>query len=316
MEKLVSNLVLGSAPDSWGVWFARDERQLPFTRFLDELASAGYTWLELGPYGYLPSDPATLGEHLRARRLRVSGGTATGALHRANAWDLVRNQSRDVARLTAAVGAHHLVFLPTMYRDAAGAYSDEPRLTADAWRSLMVRANELGKILSHEYDVRLCVHPHADSHIETQADIERFLNGTDSRYANLCLDTGHVAYGGGDAIDLIKRYAERIAYVHIKSIDPSVLTQVRAENLSFGQAVQRGVCVDVSTGVPDAASVIAALAQLPAQLYVIAEHDLYPCSPDVPLPIAIRTRAYLTSCLVRTGDRSNTIGGAHHDSRS
>jgi inosose dehydratase len=28
----------------------------------------------------------------------------------------------------------------------------------------------------------------------------------------------------------------------------------------------------------------------------IIEHDLYPCSPDLPLPIAKRTKAYLSSC--------------------
>jgi inosose dehydratase len=33
---------VGSAPDSWGVWFPRDPRQTPWTRFLDEIARAGY----------------------------------------------------------------------------------------------------------------------------------------------------------------------------------------------------------------------------------------------------------------------------------
>ncbi|MGH1553457.1 hypothetical protein ACRAWF_20300 [Streptomyces sp. L7] len=41
---------------SWGIWFPEVEHQVPYTRFLDELAEAGYQWLELGPYGYLPTD--------------------------------------------------------------------------------------------------------------------------------------------------------------------------------------------------------------------------------------------------------------------
>jgi inosose dehydratase len=28
----------------------------------------------------------------------------------------------------------------------------------------------------------------------------------------------------------------------------------------------------------------------------IIEHDLYPCPPDLPLPIAKRTKAYLSTC--------------------
>jgi inosose dehydratase len=47
----MGNVKVGSAPDSWGVWFADDEQQTPWRRFLDEVAGAGYTRIELGPYG-------------------------------------------------------------------------------------------------------------------------------------------------------------------------------------------------------------------------------------------------------------------------
>src|SRR6476659_8848617 len=82
-----SRLKVGSAPDSWGVWFANDPAQTPWSRFLDELAAAGYEWLELGPYGYLPTDPARLRDELDQRGLRLAGGTVVGALQRADMWD-------------------------------------------------------------------------------------------------------------------------------------------------------------------------------------------------------------------------------------
>ena len=59
-ERLIVNVKIGSAPDSWGVWFAEDPKQIPWQRFLDEVAEAGYEWIELGPYGYLPTDLNTL----------------------------------------------------------------------------------------------------------------------------------------------------------------------------------------------------------------------------------------------------------------
>src|SRR5919108_29324 len=34
------NIRIGSAPDSWGVWFASDPRQTPWQRYLDEVAEA------------------------------------------------------------------------------------------------------------------------------------------------------------------------------------------------------------------------------------------------------------------------------------
>ncbi|MFE0102865.1 TIM barrel protein [Streptomyces sp. NPDC059009] len=294
LRTVAGNLCLGSAPDSWGVWFPEDEHQVPYTRFLDELAQAGYEWLELGPYGYLPTEPARLAEELADRGLKVSGGTAFGALHRPEKWDATLARVRNVAELTAATGAHHLVLIPDMYRDEkTGAFTESPELTAAQWADFGRTADRLGRLLLDEYDVRLVLHPHADSHIQTQAEIERLLNESDGRYTNLCLDTGHVVYGGGDTIDLIRRYAERVGYVHIKQMDPEILRQVAAEQLSFGEAVRRGVCVTPPAGVPDPASVIDELARLDAELFVVVEQDLYPCAPDVPLPIAVRTREHL-----------------------
>ncbi|RRO14480.1 2-keto-myo-inositol dehydratase [Saccharopolyspora rhizosphaerae] len=294
---VAGNLCLGSAPDSWGVWFPEDEHQVPCIRFLDELVEAGYSWLELGPPGYLPLDPQRLADEVGSRGLQVSGGTTFGALHRPEKWDEMLASVSKVAELTAAVGAHHLVFIPDMYRDEkTGEFSEPPELTADQWRGFGKAADELGKILLEEHDVRLCLHPHADSHVQTQPEIERFLDSSDSRYANLCLDTGHVAYGGGDNLDLIRRYSERIGYVHIKQMDPEVLAQVTAENLSFGEAVKRGVCVEPPAGVPNPAEVVRELSTLDAELFVVVEQDLYPCEPEVPMPIAVRTREYLREC--------------------
>ena len=45
----LSRIRVGSAPDSWGVWFPDDPQQVPWQRFLDEVALSGYEWIELGP---------------------------------------------------------------------------------------------------------------------------------------------------------------------------------------------------------------------------------------------------------------------------
>jgi len=234
-------LRLGSAPDSWGVWFADDPAQLPWQRFLDELESAGYQWLELGPYGYLPTDPGRLGDELDRRGLRVSGGTAAGALHDAADWDAIVQSTRLVAGLTAALGVHHLIFLPACFRDPVTSdYRWARTLDDDAWITLTRSANEIGRIVSEEFGLRLEFHPHADSHVEGQREIERFLDGTDPTYVSLCLDTGHIAYGGGDNVAIVQAYAERIGYVHLKQMDPAVMTEVREHDLSFGEAVREG----------------------------------------------------------------------------
>ncbi len=70
----MSTILVGSAPDSWGVWFPDDPQQTPYTRFLDEVAASGYEWIELGPFGYLPTDPKQLSDELNARGLQALGG--------------------------------------------------------------------------------------------------------------------------------------------------------------------------------------------------------------------------------------------------
>ena len=291
------NLRLGSAPDSWGVWFPEDEFQLPYTRFLDELAQAGYEWVELGPYGYLPTDPDVLTDEIQKRGLKVSGGTVFGSLHRPELFDQMIATVSKVAALTASQGAKHVVFIPPLYRDEkTDEVDDVVDWNAEQWKTVHATANRVGRQMFEEHGVAIAVHPHADSQIMTQPQIETFLDGTDSDYVSLCLDTGHVAYGGGDNIDLIRRYAERIGYVHIKQMDPEILKQVNDEGLGFGEAVKRGVCVEPPAGVPNPADIVTELSGLDAELFVIVEQDLYPCESDVPYPIAVRTRKYLNSC--------------------
>jgi inosose dehydratase len=288
MTSTRSRLRLGSCPDSWGVWFADNPAQTPWNRFLDELAEAGYRWLELGPYGYLPTDPARLRDEVDRRGLAVSGQAVFGALHNPGQWEADLRDARQVAELVTAMGAAHMVLLP------ADAGPNPPELDADRWRTLVERTTELGRILREDYGIAAVFHPHADSHVGTQPQIERFLADTDPAEVNLCLDTGHVAYYRGDNAELIERYPERIGYLHLKQADPAVLEQVRSEGLSFAEAVGRGAMCEPPKGEPDFEALLDAVDRhLEGELFAIVEQDLYPCDPDVPLPIATRTCQYL-----------------------
>jgi inosose dehydratase len=292
-------LRLGSCPDSWGVWFADDPLQTPWPRFLDELSGAGYEWLELGPYGYLPTDPARLADEVAARNLTVAAGTVAGhsALYDPAAFDSILAGTREVAELTAALGATQLVFVPVPgYRDdTTGAFLRPAELDPDGWATLISAMNRLGQVTAEEYGVRLNFHPHADFHVETQKQTERFLDDTDPRFVSLCLDTGHLAYRHADVPGVIRAYPDRIGYVHIKQMDPEIVARADREGLAFGQAVAMGASCEPPAGLPDVPSVLSALSELDADLFVVVEQDMYPIGFDVPLPIATRTRSYLNS---------------------
>ncbi|MGW0564342.1 sugar phosphate isomerase/epimerase family protein [Streptomyces sp. NPDC003016] len=289
---------VGSAPDSWGVWFPDDPLQVPWERFLDEVAEAGYPWIELGPYGYLPTDPARLADETRRRGLSVSAGTVFTGLHRGpEVWDATWAQVAEVAGLTRAMGAEHLVVIPSFWRDdRTGEVLEERTLTAAQWRTLARQTERLGREVRERYGLKIVVHPHADTHIDSEENVTRFLDATDSALVSLCLDTGHYAYCGGDSVELIETYGERIGYLHLKQVDPEVLAGVVADGVPFGPAVGRGVMCEPPAGVPALEPVLAAAGRLDVDLFAIVEQDMYPCPPDRPLPIARRTRRFLRSC--------------------
>lgn len=296
-----SRIRLGSAPDSWGVWFANDGVQMPWEQFLDELVEADYRWIELGPHGYLPTDPARLRDEIGKRGLHVSGGGVEGALHSEENYAHDLEQARKVASLLQATGGKYLVYLPRMYRNLAGDFLESTALQPEDWSRLVTRVSEVGKIVRDEFGISLVFHPHADSHVCTQQQVERFLNDTDPASVSLCLDTGHISYGGGDNLELIRQFPDRIGYVHLKQVDPTILDKVRIEGLSFSEAVRLDIACEPPNGIPKMEPLVEALEALNVDLFAIVEQDMYPCDPSRPLPIATRTRTYYGSCGLGSG---------------
>ncbi len=294
----LSRLRLGTAPDSWGVWFAEDPHQVTWRQYLDELPKAGYVYTELGPQGFLPQDPAQLRDELGQRGLQVCGGTVFAGLHRgADALkEAIDSFSRE-ARLLTAVGAKHLVHLPEQYTDMhTGAATESGQIDPEQWKNLVTGTNELGRVMREEYGVGLVFHPHVDTHVDTQERIERFLTDTDPQNVNLCLDTGHIAYCDGNNVEIIQRFPERITYVHLKQVDPAVRDRARAEGLPLSEAVKLGAMVEPPYGEPEMPPLLQALANLDRDIFCVIEQDLYPVEPDVPLPIAARTAGYFVAC--------------------
>lgn len=292
-----SKITIGTAPDSWGVWFPSDPEQLPADQFLREVAEAGYSAIELGPFGYLPNNPAELQEQLDAHDLSVLAGTVFSHLHQPDSWAYTWKQVTDVAALTKALGGEHIVVIPEPWRDhKTGVPKEDPELSPEQWDLLTNGTDELGRRILEEYGLHVQFHSHADSHVGYQPEIERFLESTNPDYVNLCLDTGHVAYYGGDSVELITKYPERIGYVHLKQINPEIVARVLDEDISFPEAVRMGAMIEPPLGLPEMGPVLDALSALDRDISGIIEHDLYPCAPDVPLPIAKRTKAYLSSC--------------------
>jgi inosose dehydratase len=293
-----AGLRIGTAPDSWGVWFADDPTQVPWRRFLDEVVAAGYTWIELGPYGYLPTDANQLEDELGSRGLKLSAGTVFTGFHKGDdQWHRAWEQALAVAGLVSRLGAEHLVVIPDLWRsDATGLVLEARTLTDEQWAALAAGHDRLGKALLEEFGVHQQFHSHADSHVGTAREVGRFLDETDPRYTNLCLDTGHFAYYGGDSVRLIQERPDRIGYLHLKQVDPTQLFDILKNDVPFADAVAQGIMIEPPHGIPDFAPIIDAVAALDPDTFAIVEQDMYGCDLDSPFPIARRTREHILGC--------------------
>lgn len=288
------NVKIGSGPDSWGVWFADDPRQIPWRRFLDEVVEAGYEWIELGPYGYLPPDVDLLRSELGNRGLKVSGTFTLANLEEPSAWPEVERQVVGGGELVAALGGEFMVLIDELHTDwFTGERLAPERLDEDAWNRLIDTTHRVADIVIEQFGLKLAFHSSPDTHVAYEDQLETLLEQTDPERVSLGLDVGHFAYRGIDAVDFIRRHHARIPYLHFKSVDPDIRKQVEAEDIPFAMAVQRGIFCEPSKGLVDYLALRDVLLEVDFNGFAIVEQDMYPAPFDKPLPIAKRTRAYL-----------------------
>lgn len=281
---------LATAPDAWGVWYADDPKQTPWTRYLDEVRDAGFTSTETGPWGYLPTDPERMKDELGQRGLDVCGSALVHLLAPRDAMETLRPRLKDTCNLLKAVGAEWVVVMDDSGIPPAG---QSRALSADDWKSMVANVTEAAAYVSGEHGLSLVFHPHVGSGVETEAEIIRLLEDTPEETVGLCFDFGHHAYTGADAITFMKRYADRIPYYHFKNVDPIILERIRRENIDFITGFQSGVMCELDKGLIDFSEVRDFLASRGFDGYAVYEQDMYPCPPDKPFPIAKRNREAL-----------------------
>lgn len=75
--------------------------------------------------------------------------------------------------------------------------------------------NEVGK-LAREYDIWLCMHPHFETTVEQEQEIEYVADRINPEYVGFCFDTAHLTLAGMDCVSMFEKYANLVKYVHLK----------------------------------------------------------------------------------------------------
>ncbi|WP_067688753.1 TIM barrel protein [Nocardia jejuensis] len=258
-------LRIAAAPISWGVcevpgW----GHALDAGTVLAEMARLGITATEFGPPGYLPADPRELRERLGGYGITPIGGFLALALHRDPGTALAR--AREAVALFAATGAEVLVLAAATGQDG---YDTRTPLTDHEWRTLIDTAATVGDIAA-EHGLRATLHPHVGTHVETEAEVERFLADSE---LDICLDTGHLAIGGTDPVALARRAAHRIGHVHLKDVRLHLADEVRSGRIEYSEAVRRGLYVPLGEGDLDIDALVRTVHEAGYRGWYVIEQD-------------------------------------------
>jgi inosose dehydratase len=265
---------IAAAPISWGVcevpgW----GRVLDPGTVLGEMTTLGITATELGPPGYLPSDPDELTDLLASYGLGLVGGFLAVPLH--DTTDETLAEADRVAALLAAGGGDVLVLAAAT---GLAGYDARPELSDGQWRTLIDTAERIADQAGN-HGLRTVLHPHVGTHVERAAEVERFL--ADSTLP-LCLDTGHMLIGGADPVEITRKWASRIGHVHLKDVRHDLAAEVQSGALGYAEAVHRGIYVPLGDGDVDIAAIIGELTAAGYEGWYVLEQDtaLADDSPD------------------------------------
>ncbi len=293
---------IGNAPCSWGVLeFDLEGEAAGYRQVLDEIKETGYAGTELGDWGFMPTDPAQLAKEIHSRGLTLLGAFVPMKLKDPGCHTEGIEVAVRTARLLAAVQGDlpFIVLADDNGKDPqrtqnAGRIKPSMGLTEREWQCFAEGAQRLAFSVKRETGLRTVFHHHCGGYIETPDEIERLMSLTDPGLLGLVFDTGHYAFGGGDPLDGLKKYGQRVWHFHFKDFQAEVGRRSAAENWDYFTAVRHGIFCELGQGSVNFPELIAELNRLGYTGWGVVEQDVLP-GMGRPKESARRNREYLKS---------------------
>ena len=291
---------IANAPVSWGIYeFEGAAQKFTYQQVLDEIVEAGYTGIELGPWGFLPTDPERLREELGKRNLKLLSSFVPVKLVDRAAHEGGEQHALKVGRLLAALGAPYIVLaddnggVPELAAQAGRRTGSV--LSADQWDVYAEGVNRIARKINDELGLKIVFHHHCAGYVETPEETKQLMDRADYDLVGLCLDTGHWHYGGGDAVQAIRDFGERVRYLHLKDCSREIAERARREKLDYFQATADGVFCELGNGEVDFPTIIAEMEKLGYDGWAIVEQDVLTTDLQAPKRSATHNRQYLRS---------------------
>ena len=270
---------IANAPCSWGVDYADDINNPNWQNVFKQISEAGYSYCEIGPYGFLPKDLQKTQNFLNDFNLNVVGGFIFDHLHQSNKHSIIKSKIISTCSFLKKLNGKVFVIIDHISKQrmkTSGKREISADLSVDEYKALVSFLREISSIVREEYNLIPVLHPHAGTYIEYEDEIDRLLNDINSGYLSLCLDTAHLTYSGIDPYQAILKYNSLVKHMHFKDIKLDILNNIHDKNIDFDTAVSNGVFSPLGSGMIDFNKIYKNLYEINYDGFATIEQDIDP----------------------------------------
>ncbi|MDZ7717211.1 MAG: TIM barrel protein [Balneolaceae bacterium] len=293
---------IANAPCSWGVLeFGLEGKTADYQTVLREMSDTGYMGTELGDWGFMPTDPAILKDILSKYNLDLIGAFVPVNFINAVAHESGAKTAIKIASLLSAINPEEAKIVlsdengkNSTRRKMAGRIEPRHSLNISNWSTFAEGVNFVAKRVFEETGVESVFHHHCAGYVETPNEIDKLLDRTNSDLVGLCFDTGHYAFGGGDPIQGLKKYSERIKHVHFKDWSQSIAAESAKNEWDYFESVKNGIFCELGKGSIDFEKILEELKSQEYDGWIVVEQDILP-GMGSPKESAQRNREFLRS---------------------
>lgn len=270
----------GASPINW----CNDDRmdmgdEYGVEDILSAMSDLGFEATEMGRK--YPKDAAELSPLLKKYHLQLASAWAQLCLASPSLWDREFAEYEKHVKFLRDMGAPVVVTAEgsgSVHWDRTGDRAHRVPLTDDQWQTVTEGLTRAGRMCA-TYGLQLVFHPHLGTNYETQAEIVRLLDGTDSELVGLVLDTGHLAAAGINPVWILDHYPERVRHVHFKSIRRAVVARYHA-GMTFLDAVKEGIFTVPGDGEVDFEPIVRRLSAMGYDGWCIIEAEQDPARAE------------------------------------
>ena len=241
---------------------------------LRESREIGYTGVERGQR--MPHDTEGLRQYLEANDIALCGGWCSGN-SLVNDFAAECDATRQQVEQFIALDAPCIVYAEcsnTVQGLQNVPVNNRPKLSRDDIMDYGKKISELAKWMADQ-GMPMAYHHHMGSIIESEDDVNWLMDGS-SHEVNLCFDTGHLLFGGGNVMATLDRWGDRVHHVHYKDIRPHIVRDVRDNNQSFLDAVIAGAFTVPGDGCIDFQEVTHKLKAMDYSGWIVVEAEQDP----------------------------------------